>query len=286
MLYCASPRTSESRQLHLTHFRSFLPSSNLADGDTGSGCISGKKLPTLPVSFLATFDQYARDRLKLPIYTIRLPGVRCYVINDPALISAVERQPQMLSFAPIEANAAAATLGMKATTHEIMRRNPTASDGHFVTFHKAVRPALAPGSSLDNMVKNAVNVMESSLMIFQQKKKQNTHFFSWVRHEILSAVTEGEYGPGNPFRKPAFEQAWLYVRPTTVTSIPSYLSNQLSPVTFYPVCHSWQLAFFRTFSHGKASRPANILHALLKNTSALAVTPTVPTPCTPDNSMD
>jgi hypothetical protein len=139
-----------------------------------------------------------------------LPWVRCYVINDSSLISAIDRQVRTISFAPIEAKATAGALGTTDETNEIMRRDPAGEHGHFSTFHKAVRPALSPGPGLDGMVARGVGVFEASLAkMRQQKSPQTLKFFQWVRHEVLMASTEGEYGPGNPFRDPVFENAWL-----------------------------------------------------------------------------
>lgn len=150
-----------------------------------------------------------RDQTYQPIYTLRLPWTRCYFINDSSLIHAVDRQSRVLSFAPIEAKATAGTLGTTEATNKIMRHDPTGVNGHFATFHKAVRPSLAPGSGLDGMVQRAVRMMEESLGHMQQRAPQTVGFFSWVRHEVLLATTVGEYGPGNPFQNPAFEKGWL-----------------------------------------------------------------------------
>ncbi|KAK8103017.1 cytochrome P450 [Apiospora sp. TS-2023a] len=39
-----------------------------------------------------------RDRYKLPIYTLRLPGMRVYVVNSRPLITAIQGQFRTLSF--------------------------------------------------------------------------------------------------------------------------------------------------------------------------------------------
>ncbi|KFA54602.1 hypothetical protein S40293_02210 [Stachybotrys chartarum IBT 40293] len=156
---------------------------------------------------------YLRDQSDQPIYTIRLPGVRCYAVNDSSLVLAVDRQIKVLSFAPIEASATAGTLGTTEVTNEIMRRDPTGSNGHFTTFHRAVRPHLSPGLGLDGMVQKSLGAMEMSLWDAQQSGVQNVGFFSWVRHAVLLATTDGEYGSGNPFRDPAFEKAWFKFLP-------------------------------------------------------------------------
>ncbi|KAI0894406.1 cytochrome P450 oxidoreductase [Annulohypoxylon nitens] len=154
------------------------------------------------------FFMSLRDQCGLAICTLRLPFVRCYIINDTALIPSVDRQIKIISFAPIEANATAGFLGTTEETNRIMRLNPTSDDGHFQSFHKAIRPALGPGPGLDNMLSETFKAMESSLN--RQSKYNSAEFdlFQWVRHQIILATTTGEYGPRNPFLNPAVEQAW------------------------------------------------------------------------------
>ncbi|KAL4974461.1 hypothetical protein BDW66DRAFT_87889 [Aspergillus desertorum] len=48
----------------------------------------------------ASFGYYKIHR-QLPIYTLRLPGVRLYVENSAPLISAVQHHPRTFSFSPI-----------------------------------------------------------------------------------------------------------------------------------------------------------------------------------------
>ncbi|EFY85249.1 cytochrome P450 oxidoreductase [Metarhizium acridum CQMa 102] len=130
-----------------------------------------------------------------------------------SLVLAVDRSFQTLSFAPIEASATATTLGTTEATNEIMRRDPAGSNGHFTTFHRAVRPHLSPGWGLDGMVERALCVVGTCLSNTHNTSPQKVNFFGWVRHMVLLATTEGEYGPGNPFRELAFEQAWFKFLP-------------------------------------------------------------------------
>jgi hypothetical protein len=131
------------------------------------------------------------------------------VVNDAPLISAVDRQIRTISFAPIEAKATAGTLGTTRETNDLMRHDPTGINGHFTTFHRAVRPALSPGSGLNEMVHKAVRSMDRTFTGLHQANGASVNFFTWVRHHVLQATTVGEYGPGNPFQDPDFEKDWL-----------------------------------------------------------------------------
>lgn len=143
---------------------------------------------------------------KLPIYTLRLPWIRCYIINDHSLIPSIDRHIRTIAFAPIEAKATAGVLGTSSITNEIMSRDPTSNTGHFITYHKAIRPPLAPGPGLDAMLSRAIRALQQSVCNLQLSG--NVSLFHWVRHEVILATSEGDYGPANPFRDPDFENAW------------------------------------------------------------------------------
>ncbi|KAM7210436.1 Cytochrome P450 [Rhypophila decipiens] len=155
---------------------------------------------------------HLRDRNRLPIYTVRLPWSRCYVINDTSLIPVIDRQVHTISFGPIEAKATAGVLGTTDATNKIMGFDAAGELGHFTTFHRAVRKPLSPGPDLEAMMARAVGFMESSLAKMQNHTT-TTDFFRWIRHEITLASTDGEYGVGNPFQDPVFEKAWFQFLP-------------------------------------------------------------------------
>jgi hypothetical protein len=145
---------------------------------------------------------------KLPIYTLRLPFTRLYLINETSLISAVEKHTKVFSFAAIEAKAMGNLLGMSEEAKATLREDPVAEDGHFMTFHKAFRPAVSPGLGLDSMIMASARTMAASLNRTIQGGQIQVDLFKWVEHEVLLATTDAEFGPGNPFRDPEFEAAW------------------------------------------------------------------------------
>ncbi|KAK7987042.1 25-hydroxycholesterol 7-alpha-hydroxylase [Apiospora saccharicola] len=150
-----------------------------------------------------------RDRYGFPIYTLRLPGLRVYVVNDRSLISAIERSTRTLSFAPIEAQAAAAVLGTSKVTNEIMAHDPGSDQNHFAVFRKAVRPVLAPGPHLNAMFQRSFQTMSLSLDAqLTSAEPTKVDLLAWIRHEITLAGTDAEYGEANPFRDPSIEESW------------------------------------------------------------------------------
>lgn len=150
----------------------------------------------------------SRDKFNLPIYTLRLPGSRMYVVNSPQLLTAIQAQFRALSFTAIEANIAANLLGCKKSTVDIIGRDVTQDEGYLMSFPKYVHSALSAGPGLDAMNRRAIRVISKSLDEWSEKGATKIQLWQWVRHELLLASTEGVYGPRNPFRDPAMEEAW------------------------------------------------------------------------------
>ena len=143
------------------------------------------------------------------MYTLRFPGCRLYVVNANSLIPIIERQTQTISFAPIESQAAAAVLGTSRVTNAIMARDPGSDHNHFSAFYKVIRPVLAPGKTLDEMLRRSFCTMSRSLdEQFQSDKPSMSQLFAWISHEITLAGTNAEYGLANPFQDPEVEKAW------------------------------------------------------------------------------
>lgn len=153
-------------------------------------------------------DSGSRDKYNLPMYTLRLPGSRLYVVNSPSLLTSIQAQVRTLSFTAIEANIAANLLGCKKATIDIIRRDMTKDEGYLMSFPKYVHSALSPGPGLDAMNRRAIQVIAKSLDEWSQKGSTKIQLWKWARHELLLASTEGVYGPKNPFRDPAMEEAW------------------------------------------------------------------------------
>ena len=158
------------------------------------------------------FYTYLRDKYpSLPIYTLRLPGLRVYVVNSTNLIPVVQRQWRTLLFPPVTVRAAETAMGVSKAGLDIMRDDMVTESGFMHGFIKAVHPALSSGTaSLDELTGNALQVLSESLdSIVQQGPPRRVNMFEWIRHELLMATTDGVYGPHNPLREPANEADWL-----------------------------------------------------------------------------
>lgn len=148
-----------------------------------------------------------RDVYGHPIYTLRFPGTRIYVINSTSLIPVVQRQYKTLAFGPIEVRAAENVMGASKAAVKIMSHDMTADHGYLATFNNSIHPALSPGAELDAMNRVSVESIATSLNTIATKRTR-IQMFPWIRHEIFMATSDGVYGPKNPLRQPNVEAAW------------------------------------------------------------------------------
>ncbi|KUI74212.1 5-beta-cholestane-3-alpha,7-alpha-diol 12-alpha-hydroxylase [Cytospora mali] len=155
-----------------------------------------------------------RDTYGLPIYTLRTPGQRMYVVNSLSLIPPLQRQYKTVAFAPIEAQAAATVMGVGPAGNAIIGSDKMFDDDSYLsTFVPSVHPALSPGPGLDAINSAAVRHIVDSLEELSGNGPTVIEMFSWVRRKMFQATTEAIYGPKNPFRDPALEQAWYDFEP-------------------------------------------------------------------------
>ncbi|KAI2615544.1 cytochrome P450 [Hypoxylon sp. NC1633] len=155
-----------------------------------------------------------RDDYGLPIYTLRMPGQRIYVINSLALIQPLQRQIKTIAFAPIEAQAAATVMGVGPAGNAIIGSDKMFEhDSYLSTFVPSTNPALSPGPGLDAINGAAIRYIADSLAKLRDNGPSTVDLFTWVRGELFVATTESIYGPQNPFRDPALEKAWYVFEP-------------------------------------------------------------------------
>ncbi|KAI9649219.1 hypothetical protein NHQ30_001787 [Ciborinia camelliae] len=191
--------------------------------------------------FLGTIIQLSRKKTKfyvelrnkhdLPIYTLRLPGVRLYVVNSPSLIPAVQRQYKDLAFPPLEAKGAMSVCGTSKITNDILNTNINGEEGDWgysMTFYKAIHKPLAPGPDLDAM--NRVMAQKVAASIDGIKGQRTVPLFDFIKREIAIATTDSVYGPQNPFKDPAVADGFWKFQPGVLILImqlfPSILAKE------------------------------------------------------------
>ncbi|KAG8161707.1 hypothetical protein KVR01_008694 [Diaporthe batatas] len=147
----------------------------------------------------------------LPIYTLRLPGVRIYAINSLDLIPAVQRQWRKLIFAPIQVKAAKAAMGASKEALGIMERDLVTEQGFMGGMVKATHPTMSSGPALDTLNTSSFEVFDKAMK--QLSTPTTVNMYDWISRLIMQATTEAIYGPSNPMRNRRNLDAWSKFHP-------------------------------------------------------------------------
>ncbi|KAK7995167.1 cytochrome P450 [Apiospora arundinis] len=143
----------------------------------------------------------------LPIYTLRMPFQRVYVVNDTSLIPVLQRHWRTISFAAITANAGA-VCGMSKASAKIMNHELSNEDGFSISWPKYITPSLAPGKDLDAINKKSVEIISQELAKQRAKGPVTTGLGEWTKQLMITSTTEAIYGPLSPYKDEAITEAW------------------------------------------------------------------------------
>lgn len=144
-----------------------------------------------------------------------------YVVNATELIPTLQKQWRTISFTPILASAGTGPMGMSKEAGVILNRDIQSDNNTVAKWSHAVNRALAPGKALDKLNRRAVEVMFEMMGSVRRplndaptenaaevEHESVVDFWAWTHHVMVQATTEAVYGPANPFREAAFEDAW------------------------------------------------------------------------------
>ncbi|KAF2142289.1 uncharacterized protein K452DRAFT_248906 [Aplosporella prunicola CBS 121167] len=186
--------------------------------------------PIIGMGKKSKFYTDLRDKYNLPIYTLRLPGSRIYVVNSTSLIPVVQRQARILDFAPIEARAAINVMGATPEGRKILKmdRNGVGEHSYAIEFDKAIHPAVTPGTNLDAMNRRSVQKVSEFLDTLASQTPTTMMLYKWVQKEIAWATTEAVFGPKNPFQDPDVLDAFWKFEPGIVVLLLQLLPSILA----------------------------------------------------------
>ncbi|KAH8892799.1 cytochrome P450 [Thozetella sp. PMI_491] len=142
-------------------------------------------------------------KLRLPIYTLRLPGIRSYIINAVELIPVVQRQWRIIDNTPLGAEMGPVVLGITVKDKDVLIS--AASE-----FPKVMQPLLAPGAAFNSIIRSLVDVLATRMQKLRSQEEPVLSLYSWADYEMRLGITDALYGPQNPFRQPAFDAAWRH----------------------------------------------------------------------------
>ncbi|PSR79354.1 cytochrome P450 [Coniella lustricola] len=167
-----------------------------------------------------------RDKYNHDMYTLRLPFARIYVVNATQYIPILQKHWRTISFTPVLAGAGPGPMGMSSEAGEILHRDIMSDSNPVQAWSRAVTTALHPGEGLDRLNGRAVEVMQEMMHTLRPEsqkgippadKERIIDFWAWTNHAIIQTTTDAVYGPGNPFKKRDFEDAWNYWTPHYLT---------------------------------------------------------------------
>lgn len=148
-----------------------------------------------------------RNKYGLPIYTLRLPFSRIYVVNATELIPVLQKQWRTISFAAIAANAGS-VVGISKEAIKIMHEDLTSEHGFSVGWPRYITPVMGPGKDLDAINRKSIEVLSDELEAIRTQGTVRVGLWEWSRRTMVTTTTEAVWGPQNPYRDNAIAEAW------------------------------------------------------------------------------
>ena len=153
------------------------------------------------VDWLTPMD--SSDKYRLPIYTLKIFGLKIYVVNAPKLVVRIQSDSKAFSFNRI----IAATIKMfcnldPQTLTEYHDSAPSngVHEGILNDMREAVNSALAPGPALDEMCTSMLRRLGPLLSELESNiQTPSEDLWLWVRRTTSLASTRAAYGPASPF---------------------------------------------------------------------------------------
>ncbi|KAI0880050.1 cytochrome P450 [Annulohypoxylon maeteangense] len=148
-----------------------------------------------------------RDTYKLPIYTLRMPFSRMYIVNATGLIPELQKQWRTISFAAIAADAGN-LVGMSKEAIKTMHQDLTSENGFSASWPKYITPVMGPGADLDAINRRSIEVFSTDMENLRAQGTVQVGLWQWSRRIMVESTTEAVWGPQNPYRDPAIAEAW------------------------------------------------------------------------------
>lgn len=145
----------------------------------------------------------------MPMYTLRLPGIRLYVANSTAVIQPLQQETINISFEPILLKVAAGIMGFSQTGLDIVSK--VVPDEHNFLHASGANNnvTLAPGPRLHALNRRAVGIITESLnQLAAEEAPLQVGLHEWIGRQVIKTASEAMYGPDTPFKDPANVKAW------------------------------------------------------------------------------
>lgn len=148
---------------------------------------------------------------QLPIYTLRVPFSKIYVVNSPALVAATDRHPKSISFGPYLVlfakqmlQPSQRSLNMLATAPEEVTEGEWGLQRDTL---KVMHDSMSPGAALEDttraMLESVTQGMKKNDSLGKANAENVVGLFAWARDLITLASTDAVYGAKNPLQIPS-----------------------------------------------------------------------------------
>jgi cytochrome P450 len=140
-----------------------------------------------------------------------MPFSRTYIVNDPSLISAIQKHWRTISFAAHAADTGCIS-GMSKDAVRILNQNLTTDQSFNASWPKLIMPMMAPGQDLDTLSRTSIDVLIDCVEDLKASQRQGgaavCGLWHWTRHTMTKATTQAVWGPMDPYRDSAIVEAW------------------------------------------------------------------------------
>jgi len=149
----------------------------------------------------------------LPIYQLPLPFGRLAIANTPEVLSAVDKNPKAIAFAPIAAMVIDKLSGLSKNGSGVVLDKLMGEEkmqGYMNAVMVDIHTTLSPGPKLQQITEAAAFSLNDSFAKLNGKTTRMNLLY-WLRHEFGISSTVGIYGPENPFKDPKVEAGfWAF----------------------------------------------------------------------------
>jgi hypothetical protein len=154
-------------------------------------------------------DQYE----SLSLYTIRALGIgRLYIVNEPQLISAIQRQQRAFTFQAVQDKSSSRICDLSPAAIAVQKRGADAwleGPAHAPSPSALAFIGLKPGRYLDEMNRMVVQAMRKTLETMVTGSGQSVGLFEWIKEVITISTTKGVYGCTSPCRDAKSPESFL-----------------------------------------------------------------------------
>jgi cytochrome P450 len=147
-----------------------------------------------------------RTRYRLPIFTMRMPFQRMYIVNAAELIRVIQSKANLTTFVPNLLDFGMLFSGVNHESRTLIHEKFAAQGNGFTM---SVHKFLAQGSMLQVASRSAIDKLAASVPNrFALSSRNEVSLLETIKRDLMLALTGAIYGPENPYDDPEVEASW------------------------------------------------------------------------------